>query len=66
MFSNNHLHELEHPILSWLLQKPFKGNSLRPLRISALSALTIYVNAEIRRGPQSYSKSSNQMSLSEE
>jgi pimeloyl-ACP methyl ester carboxylesterase len=24
MFSNNHLHELEHPILSWLLQKPFK------------------------------------------
>lgn len=24
MFSNNHLHELEHPILSWLLQKAFK------------------------------------------
>jgi pimeloyl-ACP methyl ester carboxylesterase len=24
MFSNNHLHELEHPILTWLLQKPFK------------------------------------------
>lgn len=24
MFSNDHLHELEHPILSWLLQKPFK------------------------------------------
>ena len=24
MFSNNHLQELEHPILSWLLQKPFK------------------------------------------
>jgi hypothetical protein len=23
-FSKNHLHELEHPILSWLLQKPFK------------------------------------------
>ena len=24
MFSNNHLHELEHPILTWLIQKPFK------------------------------------------
>ena len=24
MFANNHLQELEHPILSWLLQKPFK------------------------------------------
>jgi len=24
MFSTNHLQELEHPILSWLLQKPFK------------------------------------------
>jgi pimeloyl-ACP methyl ester carboxylesterase len=24
MFAENHLHELEHPILSWLLQKPFK------------------------------------------
>jgi len=24
MFSTNHLHELEHPILTWLLQKPFK------------------------------------------
>jgi len=24
MFSNNHLHELEHPILTWLLQKAFK------------------------------------------
>jgi hypothetical protein len=24
MFSNNHLHELEHPILIWLLQKPFE------------------------------------------
>jgi pimeloyl-ACP methyl ester carboxylesterase len=24
VFSNNHLHELEHPILSWLLKKPFK------------------------------------------
>jgi pimeloyl-ACP methyl ester carboxylesterase len=24
MFSNNHLHELEHPILTWLLKKPFK------------------------------------------
>lgn len=24
MFSQNHLHELEHPILSWLLQNPFK------------------------------------------
>jgi pimeloyl-ACP methyl ester carboxylesterase len=25
MFANNHLQQLEHPILSWLLQKPFKG-----------------------------------------
>jgi hypothetical protein len=24
MFANNHLQQLEHPILSWLLQKPFK------------------------------------------
>lgn len=24
MFSNKHLQELEHPILSWLLQQPFK------------------------------------------
>ena len=24
MFSTNHLHELEHPILTWLIQKPFK------------------------------------------
>jgi len=24
MFSNDHLHELEHPILTWLIQKPFK------------------------------------------
>ena len=24
MFSNNHLHELEHPIFTWLIQKPFK------------------------------------------
>ena len=24
MFSEDHLHELEHPILTWLLQKPFK------------------------------------------
>lgn len=24
MFSTNHLHELEHPIHTWLLQKPFK------------------------------------------
>lgn len=24
MFSQDHLHELEHPILSWLLKKPFK------------------------------------------
>jgi pimeloyl-ACP methyl ester carboxylesterase len=24
MFNNNHLHELEHPILTWLIQKPFK------------------------------------------
>lgn len=24
MFSNQHLHELEHPILTWLLQQPFK------------------------------------------
>jgi len=24
MFGNNHLHELEHPILTWLIQKPFK------------------------------------------
>jgi pimeloyl-ACP methyl ester carboxylesterase len=24
MFAENHLHELEHPIMSWLLQKPFK------------------------------------------
>lgn len=24
VFSNNHLHELEHPILTWLIQKPFK------------------------------------------
>lgn len=24
MFSENHLHELEHPILTWLLKKPFK------------------------------------------
>ena len=24
MFSNNHLQELEHPIFTWLLQKPFK------------------------------------------
>lgn len=24
MFSNNHLHELEHPIYTWLLKKPFK------------------------------------------
>lgn len=25
MFANKHLQELEHPILSWLLQKPFKS-----------------------------------------
>lgn len=24
VFSENHMHELEHPILSWLLKKPFK------------------------------------------
>ena len=24
IFSNNHLHELEHPILTWLLQKALK------------------------------------------
>ncbi|HEY0764785.1 MAG TPA: alpha/beta hydrolase [Pyrinomonadaceae bacterium] len=24
MFSNNHLHELEHPIFNWLLQKPLR------------------------------------------
>lgn len=24
MFSNSHLHELEHPILTWLIQKAFK------------------------------------------
>ena len=24
MFANNHIHELEHPILTWLLQNPFK------------------------------------------
>ena len=24
MFSNKHAHELEHPILTWLLQNPFK------------------------------------------
>ena len=24
IFSNKHLHELEHPILNWLLQEPFK------------------------------------------
>lgn len=25
MFSQNHLHELEHPIFTWLLQKPFNS-----------------------------------------
>ena len=24
MFSDNHQHELEHPIYKWLLKKPFK------------------------------------------
>ena len=24
MFSQNHLHELEHPIFNWLIQEPFK------------------------------------------
>ena len=27
MFSNSPLQELEHPIMSWLLQKPFKSGS---------------------------------------